>query len=55
VAVNGLDGGNLPARVLLARTKQLKVGSGLVRVILGLVLGTAAGPVSNQGLTSDGS
>ena len=38
--------------VLLVRTKQLKVGSGLLCVVLGLVLGaTAAGPVVNQGLT----
>ena len=42
--------------VLLVRTKQLKVGSGLVCVVLGLVLGaTSAGPVVNQGLTSGGS
>ena len=42
--------------VLLVRTKQLKVGSGLLCVVLGLVLGaTSAGPVVNQGLTSGGS
>ena len=42
--------------VLLVRTKQLKVGSGLVCVVLGLVLGaTAAGPAVNDGLTSGGS
>jgi hypothetical protein len=42
--------------VLLVRTKQLKVGSGLVCVVLGLVLGaTSAGPAVNDGLTSGGS
>jgi hypothetical protein len=42
--------------VLLVRTKQLKAGSGLVCVILGLVLGaTSAGPAVNQGLSSGGS
>jgi hypothetical protein len=42
--------------VLLVRTKQLKVGSGLVCVVLGLLLGaTAAGPAVNDGLTSGGS
>ena len=42
--------------VLLVRTKQLKVGSGLVCVVLGLVLGaTSAGPAVNEGLTSGGS
>ena len=42
--------------VLLVQTKQLKVGSALVCVVLGLVLGaTSAGPVVNQGLTSGGS
>jgi hypothetical protein len=42
--------------LLLVRTKQLKAGSGLVCVILGLVLGsTAAGPAVNQALSSGGS
>ena len=42
--------------VLLVQTRQLKSGSALVCVLLGLVLGaTAAGPVVNQGLTSGGS
>jgi hypothetical protein len=42
--------------VLLMRTRQLKVGSGLVCIILGLVLGsTSAGPAINRGLTSGGS
>lgn len=42
--------------VLLMRTRQLKVGSGLVCIIFGLVLGsTSAGPAINRGLTSGGS
>jgi len=42
--------------VLLVQTRQLKAGSALVCVVLGLVLGaTSAGPVVNQGLTSGGS
>lgn len=42
--------------VLLVQTRQLKSGSALVCVVLGLVLGaTSAGPVVNQGLTSGGS
>lgn len=42
--------------LLLVRTRQLKVGSGLVCIILGLVIGsTPAGPAVNQGLTSAGS
>jgi hypothetical protein len=42
--------------VLLVQTRQLKSGSALICILLGLVLGaTAAGPVVNQGLTSGGS
>jgi hypothetical protein len=42
--------------VLLMRTRRVGVGSGLVCIILGLVLGrTPAGPAINAGLTATGS
>ena len=42
--------------VLLVRTRQVKVASALVCIVLGLVIGsTPAGPAVNQGLTSAGS
>jgi hypothetical protein len=42
--------------VVLMRTKQLKVVSGVVCILFGLVLGsTSAGPAIDQGLASGGS
>lgn len=42
--------------LLLLRTNQLRLGSALVAVVFGLVLGsTPAGPVVNQGLAESGS
>jgi hypothetical protein len=56
VSVVGVAGILLALVILLVQTKQLKSGSALVCVLLGLVLGaTSAGPVVNQGLTSAGS
>ena len=41
--------------VLLLRTRQLRIGSCVVCVLLGLVLGaTPAGPAVNEGLTAAG-
>jgi hypothetical protein len=53
VAVAVVLGGLL---LLLLRTHQLRLGSALVAVIFGLVLGsTPAGPAVNQGLSASGS
>ena len=42
--------------ILLLRTRQLRIGSCVVCVLLGLVLGaTPAGPAVNEGLTAAGS
>ena len=41
--------------VLLLRTRQLRIGSCLVCILLGLVIGaTPAGPAVNEGLTAAG-
>jgi hypothetical protein len=41
--------------VLLLRTRQLRAGSCMVCVLLGLVIGaTPAGPAVNEGLTAAG-
>jgi hypothetical protein len=53
VAVAVVLGGLL---LLLMRTNQLKLGSALVAVIFGLVLGsTPAGPAVNEALSESGS
>jgi hypothetical protein len=53
VAVAVVLGGLL---LLLLRTNQLKLGSALVAVIFGLVLGsTPAGPAVNEALSESGS
>jgi hypothetical protein len=53
VAVAVVLGGLL---LLLLRTNQLKLGSALVAVIFGLVLGSSpAGPAVNEALSESGS